>query len=237
MNAQSTAALVLISSATGFIGLGVGYMIAQKKLTAEFEERLERETNAVRRLYGAVKVEIDEIAHVTDEQIEKIEVPEPVVELITQYAGEKRTPIAYDKIVPTKVREVEPEEVPEPQQKNVFQERDNRGEVYVITPEEFEEGEPEYPTTTLTYYAIDGVVTDVHEDIIEDYDTILGAEFVKNFAEDQTVHVRNEDLCIDYEIIRSPSSYVKEVLGEEPAPELPSGRPRPQRASDRIHGG
>lgn len=231
MGSQQTAAVVLISSATGVIGLGLGYMIAQKRLTAEFEERLERETNSIRRLYGAVK-KIEEASLEDAPEVPEEEIPDGVKESLLDYQGDKREPVAYDKIRTTTAVKEKVEVTETLVNKNVFVERDERGEIYVVS--EDEHGEQDYIEVTLTYYAGDGVVTDANEDRVEDYDTVIGDDFVNKFGEDQVVYVRNDSLCIDYEIVRSAGSYRKEVLGEEDeeAPALPSGRPRP---SDRIN--
>lgn len=230
MNPRLIATAVASAAAGGL----VGYLVAQKKLSAEFEARLERETNAVRRLYGGVRKEFvespEEVAEPTEAELEA------VANTLKEYQGE-REHVSYEKIRQTTAQKIEVEQKPE--RNNVFQERDERGEIYVISGDEFEENEPNYMQVTLTYYAGDGVVTDVQEMIIEDIDDILGEDWVEQFGahndDPNVVHVRNEKMDNDFEVVRNPSTYRESVLGEEPQlPPLPSGRERPVRPRDRI---
>ena len=72
---------------------------------------------------------------------------------------------------------------------------------YVISPDEYGEFEG-YDTETLTYYK-DGIVTDDQDNIIEDVDGLIGEDSLKTFGqyEDDAVHVRNDALKTDYEIL------------------------------------
>lgn len=71
----------------------------------------------------------------------------------------------------------------------------------VIDPEEF--GETGYDMVTLTYFA-DGVIADDLDEIVDDYEQLVGREFIKIFNDFDatTVYVRNEYWEIDYEIVR-----------------------------------
>lgn len=229
----------LIATAAGGValGIGIGYKIAEKRLMVEFEERLERETNSVRKFYQVVtdKPDLDEIA--AEERADELHAE--ALQAMLAYEGEKKEPVSYHTIRKSGIKPGEPPEEKQPANQNIFQERDERGEIFVITGDEYEEGELEYIQTTLTYYAEDGVVTDIHEDRIEDYSGILGDNFAQEFGkhndDENVVHVRNNVLCIDYEVVRHSSSYRKAVLDDhEGEPELPSGRDRAQRPSDRM---
>lgn len=78
---------------------------------------------------------------------------------------------------------------------------------YVISPDEFGELY-EYETNSLTYYA-DGVLADDAGDIIEDVDTIVGLDSLEHIGEyeEDAVHVRNDMLMSDYEILRDVRNY------------------------------
>lgn len=80
---------------------------------------------------------------------------------------------------------------------------------HVITPDEYGE-EEDYDTVTLTYYA-DGVVEDDQCNIMPDPEEILGENFADNFDEYgvDSVYVRNDELKIDYEILRDIRTYVE----------------------------
>jgi hypothetical protein len=72
---------------------------------------------------------------------------------------------------------------------------------YVISPDEYGEFEG-YDTETLNYYA-DGVLTDDQGNVIDDVDGLVGEASLKTFGkyEDDAVHVRNDALKTDYEIL------------------------------------
>lgn len=82
-------------------------------------------------------------------------------------------------------------------------ERDIMNEPYVIPPETFEEDE-DHDVETLLYYA-DGVLTDEHNNVIEDVESLVGEESLTHFGDypddPDTVYVRNEQTMTDYEIL------------------------------------
>lgn len=84
---------------------------------------------------------------------------------------------------------------------------------YVISPEEFGEKE-HYDTVSLMYYA-DQILADDNDDIIEDVDGTIGFDSLTHFGDFETdaVHVRNDEQCTDYEILRSLRTY-KEVAAQ-----------------------
>ena len=86
---------------------------------------------------------------------------------------------------------------------------------YVISPEEFGEYD-DYEKITFTYYS-DGVLADDCDQMIRDYDDIVGNDFYEHFGEyeQDSVYVRNDARKTDYEILLSLSSY-KELLGDKP---------------------
>ena len=77
---------------------------------------------------------------------------------------------------------------------------------YVITPEEF--GELDYSTISLTYYS-DGVLTYESDELVEDVDDIVGADFAEHFGEyeDDSVFVRNDRTKTDFEILADKRNY------------------------------
>lgn len=79
---------------------------------------------------------------------------------------------------------------------------------YVIPPEEF--GENDYETISLTYYE-DGVLTDDANYPIDDVESIVGEDSLNHFGEyeDDSVFVRNDEMKIDYEILRSARTYAE----------------------------
>lgn len=78
---------------------------------------------------------------------------------------------------------------------------------YVISPDEFDEMD-DYETISLTYYA-DNILADDMDELVEDANNVVGADFASHFGEyeDDSVFVRNDRLKADYEILRDERNY------------------------------
>lgn len=209
------------------LGAVSGAKFVERKLTLEFEERLEKETDAVRAFYGIKK----EFA-TPGEAVEKL-IPPAVVEAMNAYQGDDKHPVAYHKIV--KSEKTDSEIIEEVEQfdevvNNVFEKTVDHGPIYIITPAEFEQNETDYIQQTLTWYEKDNVLTDAREDKIEEPDKVVGLIVVRDFLENQedphVLHVRNETLQLDFEVLRSEKYYAVEVLGMDEPIERPSQRIR-----------
>ncbi len=129
-----------------------------------------------------------------------------------------------------------PEEDPEPEVRNVFQdnappednwdwakERAQRSPLrpYVIHRDERDENDA-YDAVTFTYYEADDVVCNERDEVVdeEDRERIFGEANLEKFGhgsgDASTVYVRNNQLEMDVEIVRSPNSFAEEVHGFEP---------------------
>lgn len=78
---------------------------------------------------------------------------------------------------------------------------------YVIVPEEFDENG--YDTATLRYYA-DGVLAyDDTNEVVEDVEDLVCEDFADHFDEYEpdSVYVRNDNLRMDFEILRDQDPY------------------------------
>lgn len=228
----------LIATAAGsfLAGGAVGYFVAYKRLSADFDKRLESETAEMRTFYTSVgkkKYPTPEAA-VADLISED---PEAEAALKEYQAGDGT--IMYNKVVKSSVKAKEtlidiPEggEVVEPVvERNVFESKRDPNNPYIISQDEFMQNDPEHDQVTLTYYEKDHVLADERDDVIEDQAATTGLDAFVNFGIDSSdehiVHVRNERLRMDFEICRNESSYAREVLAEEETqPELPSRRER-----------
>lgn len=87
---------------------------------------------------------------------------------------------------------------------------------YVISPEEFGELD-NYRTIGLTYFA-DGILADDSDDeIVEDVDNVVGFDSLNHFGkyEEEAVHVRNDAMKCDYEILKDRRKY-SDVLRDKP---------------------
>ena len=159
----------------------------------------------------------DEIEEKTEEPEGKSEEEDP--EVLESKMSYKKPPLKdYVKMVEdcgykpkTHVEEVE-EEIAngEWDDKDVY-------EPYIIRPEEYGELHA-YETLSLNYYA-DGVLTDELDNPVEDVESLVPADFADHFGEyeDDVVHVRNDNLECDYEILRDLRKFT-DVVGEYPYP-------------------
>lgn len=86
---------------------------------------------------------------------------------------------------------------------------------YVITPDDFGDGNFDHDLYCLTYYS-DGVLADDWY-IKHDIDESIGEDALKHFGDytEDVVHVRNERLRRDYEVVKDCRTY-KEVVAANP---------------------
>lgn len=80
---------------------------------------------------------------------------------------------------------------------------------YVITPDEFGDGNYDYDMYCLTYYS-DGILANDWDEEL-DIDDTIGLESLEHFGDhaEDVVHVRNERLRADYEVVRDCRKYTE----------------------------
>ena len=95
------------------------------------------------------------------------------------------------------------------------EEETTKDKPYVITPEEFAEKD-DYACINLTYYA-DGILADDDDYLVDDVDNVVGVDSLSRIGEyeNDALHVRNDRLKIDYEILRDKRNYT-DVVGINP---------------------
>lgn len=85
---------------------------------------------------------------------------------------------------------------------------------YVIPPEDFGDGSYDHEMHCLTYYA-DGVLSnDWYEQL--DIDETIGEDSLEHFSDyvESVLHVRNERLNADYEIVQDPRKYADMIAND-----------------------
>lgn len=139
----------------------------------------------------------------------------------------------FDKSVDLLAEDGETEDDLEPAPEE-YTERDlrrNGDGPYVITYEEFSEEHDEFSKTSIIYYASDKTLSDEREEPIPRAEDILGDEALKSFGkgshDKNVVYVRNENLGVDYEVVRNPGKYSVIILNQ--ADEPPVRKPRAPR--------
>lgn len=223
----------------GFIiGAGIGFIVGrkftEKELSHQYDKMLEQETAGMKEFYS-IKTENKQVFETPEEAVAAL-IPDKEMAEDPRVKSQK---VQYNKIVKENYEPSEGDlvedggnescEIDATVHQNVFQEARDPKVPYIITQDEFMANETGYEQATLTYYATGGVVTDDRDDKFEDSDTILGDGFAANFGKDSSdenvVHVRNESLQMEFELVRSDLSYEEAVLGIDPD-EAPHKRAR-----------
>ena len=98
-----------------------------------------------------------------------------------------------------------------------LKEREGSTPPFVISDTEMYDMRQEYDKVTLVYYAGDNTLADEDDFIIDDVEAIIGEDNLDSFGTEcedpDMVHIRNERLGSDYEVIRANSRYMDVVLG------------------------
>ena len=166
------------------LGVAAGAVVSWRLLKKRYEELADEEIASVKEWYARKYENEDEPEEVSPRREHKQVVDPKKYEAIASQYN-------------TESDDKEGEEMDEP---------------YVIPPEEYGE-EDGYETGCLTYYA-DGVLTDDADNIIENIDATVGADFASHFGEyeDDSVFVRNPVYATDYEILADSRAY-SEIVG------------------------
>lgn len=169
-------------------GAAIGSVVTWKVIEGRYKKLVQEEVDSMdeyyRNKYGVEETEEDEENNVDSNT--QIDIREYAAKLVkenyTNYSGAPK--------IEEKSKEVDDVEKP-----------------YVISPEEFGELHG-YETVTLYYHA-DGVLTDDQHEPVEDADDVVGDDFATHFGEyeDDSVFIRNDAKCVDYEILYDPSTY------------------------------
>lgn len=79
---------------------------------------------------------------------------------------------------------------------------------YTVSPEEFGKDET-YETVELVYYA-DNILADDMDEMVEDVDSTVGFDSLNSFGEfeDDSVFVKNDQMKVYFEILRSEQKYM-----------------------------
>lgn len=195
---------------TFIFGAGIGAAGSWYFLKNYYDQKTQEEINSVKELYSKKneekieeKTEIEEEKEVDLKEYYSIAKEKGYVK--TDYNAISKKDISSEE---TLEEEGEDVDISEPSEES------NQKEPYVIYPEEYGERE-NYKTLSLVYYS-DGVLADEQDNVISDDDVAetVGIDFAKHIGdyEDDAVHIRNEYLQSDYEIlvdIRSWSDILK----------------------------
>ena len=93
-----------------------------------------------------------------------------------------------------------------------------KGEPYLIEPEEYRDGPEDYDQQALYYYAKDRTLCEDDDREVEDEEECVGFDYEDKLDMQTTCWVRNDRLRVLYEIHRIDESYSKAVLGVSETP-------------------
>jgi uncharacterized protein YneF (UPF0154 family) len=178
-------------------GAAVGVFATWRVLKEQYERRAEEDIQSVREMYARRGYKID-----NDKSVE--EPTEVDYEAVKEVNKQLVADLGYDSAIIEKNEENEKKGEPIAMDKP-----------YVIDPMDSGNG-GEYEIVSLTYYS-DGVLVDESGEPIEDMESMIGVNPLDHFGEyeDDSVFVRDDDLRIDYEILRDFGTYA-ETLNSPP---------------------
>lgn len=88
---------------------------------------------------------------------------------------------------------------------------------HIIGREDFMHAEVGYHQTTLTYFTVDDVLVDEEDAPITEVEKLVGVDNLTRFGhmsdDPKVVYIRNPYVGADFEVIKSESSYSRDVLG------------------------
>ena len=193
------------------LGSGATWYFMKKQC----DQRIQEEVDSVKAVFTVPKVSVYEGPNDSDEE-KKMEEKHSAIEDkpdVVEYAR-KLSQSGYTNYSKPDISEEEDEEeeiLPPPADVN----DDPQDKPYVISPDEFGEFD-DYTAIGLTFYA-DHILTDENDDPIEDVDDVIGVESLNHFGEyeDDSLHVRNDRLKCDYEILLDQRNY-SDVVKSKP---------------------
>lgn len=169
-------------------GAAIGSVATWKLVETKYKKIADEEIQSVKEVFGMMHTEEMNVepAEVEEEDIPEEQTIEQARAILKEndYTNYSLTPDEIER----KMKDVE--------------------KPYVIPPEEYGELY-DYDTISLTYYSEDGVLADDGNEPIEDIDSVVGNDSLRRFGEyeDDSVHVRNDTLKVDYEILLSIERY------------------------------
>ena len=177
-------------------GAAIGSAVTWKVLKAEYERLTQEGIDSYKEALSKKNektCDSESINDISDEETSE------VVEVADLYAANLKT-LGY-----TEESDVEID-TPEEENEEEEEEYEPASKPFVIEPMEFGERD-EYGNENLTYYA-DGILADNMDQPIDDIYGVVG-NALTHFGdyEEDAVHVRNDRLKCDYEILRDPRTY------------------------------
>ena len=222
---------------TAGIGVGLigGYFAAKKLLSTKYQEVAEQEIAEMREHYQEERARIAASKVAQD--------PKPELDSLVEDLGYISDAIeqGWTPEEEAALEEAESEEEAEEVVSNVFETHKNEWDYsietrlrskdapYILHADEFRENENDWDQTTFTYFVGDEVLCDIRDAEVDDVDGFVGSENLTKFGhgsnDDDVLYIRNEELQLEMEILRSNGKYSHEVHGEVKHANTPQHRP------------
>ena len=172
------------------MGAAVGAVATWKFVKTTYEQIAKDEIAEIRDYYSCREKHIQDELDRAHDVLKDNEEKEEIVSADIRDHMAKHEYFDYSNISKNKKEEVE----------------DVNNDPYVIPPEDF--GTEDYMQISLEYYE-DGVLADEDGDLVEDVEGTVGLESLQRFGEfeDDAVHVRNDRLKAEYEILLIQRKY------------------------------
>lgn len=192
------------------LGAAIGSFVTWNVVKDTYQKLAQEEIEDIRQYYKE-KLDALEPKTVSNEAPKNTHEKPDIREFAARIIGEN----GYKNYSNTSIKPdpvLDDEEEPEQKENEVVEHDPNKP--YVVSPEEF--GEKGYTVISLSYYA-DGVLADEDDHVVEDVDAVIGYESLEHFGEyeNDSVHVRNDRLRCDYEILIDLREY-SEVISAKP---------------------
>lgn len=244
MNRTGLAYLGLGLVAGAAAGALVAFRIAYKQAETKYSEIAAEEIAEMRQYYhdkvvaldsSKQKADLDDIVRERGYSAVEEEATEPPMAVTPPQSV---IDASQDEIDVEAIESDEVDEEIEPEVHNIFEntqeiqwdaqkERQRRSPLapYVIHRDERYEFE-HYDEVTFTYYDEDDVLANEREEAVagDDRERLIGEANLEKFGygsgDPNVVYIRNDQLEMVFEVLRSPNSYTEEVHGFNPPPEI-----------------
>lgn len=235
---QQIIILTFTAAASALVSGVVVGKIVQKRMTLKYEAIITQELAEAKAFYQQLsKPSLNEMANrLKPKETGKL-LLEDAPDVIINYQGKMSKEQERSSIPDTVTHNIFVEGKPMDPDFDYEAEIANRSEdrPYVISYDEFQQGEKEYEQTSLSWYEGDDTLTDDKDQPIDNIDSVVGEENLQRFGygskDPRVVYVRNDVMELDFEIAKHTASYAQAVLGFQHS-DRPGSRKRPRYRGD-----
>ena len=216
------------------IGAAVGYQIAKRRISSDYEATISREIEVARKLATARFGDfVDDSEKVWDENVAELEKTlfTNAVKATRDYSGEDPDDPPFESSTP-RLRGPDGKFVKNPAEQakaDLDEAKRTVDQPIVISAMEFLYNELDYMQSSITYFVGDDVLSDERDEVIPEVDRIVGDDNLLRFGErsndENIVYIRNNNLRHEFEVTKSTGKYGTEVLGldDDPPRRVPRG--------------